>query len=287
MRENVKRVNVLSFASTQSRTRLKRFLAQVQAAANHPDDADAVHDLRVSIRRLTQSFRTFRKVFDPKPLRRLRRRLHKLMNACAAVRTCDVAIEVLKAAGIAGGKRASISRLAAARAEAGQELRKRLKRLRRQKATEWELKLQPLVQEDCEWDLKQDLRLNLARILPEQAEEFFKTGVGAAAAGDDHQRLHRFRLCAKRFRYTLELFASFYGSEWKQGLQALKNLQDKLGDINDCVCTIPLLGKDRRAVAAVRRLLLEREAAFQTCWQREFAPDKRAWWKAWLGAPQA
>ena len=281
----MKRSSITAFARTQSRARLKRFLAQMRGAAQHPEDAEAIHDLRVSIRRFTQPLRTFRAVFDPKPLKKLRRRLRKLMDACAAVRTCDVAVDVLKEAGVANGRPASIARLTAARADAEQALREDLKQLRKRKASQWELKMQLLAQEGCEWNLKQDLPGNLARVLPKLAEEFFAVGTGAAAAGDDHEKLHRFRLFAKRFRYTLELFTSFYGAEWEQGLEALRGLQDRLGAINDCVCTIALLGEDRRASAAVKRLLLRREAEFQNYWRKEFASKKLAWWKHWLGAP--
>jgi len=281
----MKRSRILAFARVQSRARLKRFLAQVRGAARHPEDAEAIHDLRVSIRRFTQCLRAFRAVFDPKPLKKLRRRLRKLMDTCAAVRTCDVAMDVLKEAGVANGRSASISRLAGARAEAELSLRERLKRVRKGKASQWELKLQPLTQEGCEWNLKQDLPGNLGRVLPKLAEDLFAMGAGAAAAGDDHEKLHRFRLFSKRFRYTLELFATFYGAEWGQGLEALRGLQDRLGAINDCVCTIALLGKDRRAMAAVKGLLLRREAEFQEYWRKEFAPKNLAWWKGWLGAP--
>ena len=37
--------------------------------------------------------------FKPRPLKTIRRHLRKLMERCAAVRNCDIAIEVLQAAG--------------------------------------------------------------------------------------------------------------------------------------------------------------------------------------------
>ncbi len=203
-----------------------------------------------------------------------------------------MALEVLREAGAQKGRAAPlIDKLGATRTEAEQRLREHLAKLRRRKAADWELEWQtpgqPEVQADGEWDPEQDLPANLRRVLPKQAEDFFAMGAGAAAAGDDHEALHRFRLRAKRFRYTLELLRAFYGAEWEQGVKALKDLQDRLGAINDCVCTIELIGeendRDRRAAAAVKRLLLTREADFQDYWRREFAPEKLAWWERWLG----
>lgn len=293
-RTSVIRTRVDAFARAQARARLRRFVTQAGRAAKHPEDPEAIHALRVSIRRFTQCLRTFRGVFDARPLKKLQRRLRKLMDACAAVRTCDVALAVLREAGAQMARSPSlVAKLAAARAEAEQRLREHLAKLRGRKAADWELEwqtpAQPDVQADPEWDLEQDLPDNLRRVLPKLAEDFFAMGLEAAAAGDDHVKLHRFRLRTKRFRYTLELFRAPYGAEWERGLQALKGLQDRLGAINDCVCTIAFIGEesaqDRRAVAAVRRLLLKREADFQAYWRGEFAPRTQAWWVGWLGAP--
>ena len=290
----MKRTSINAFARAQSRARLQRFVTQAGRASRHPQDPEAIHALRVSIRRFTQCLRTFRGVFDVRPLKKLQRRLRKLMDACAAVRTCDVALEVLREAGVDQGRSpALIAKLAAARTEAEQGLREHLAKLRRRKAVDWELEWQtpgqPEFQADGEWDLEQDLPANLRRVLPKLAEDFFAMGVGAAAAGDNHEALHHFRLRTKRFRYTLELFRGAYGAAWERGLQALKGLQDRLGAINDCVCTIEFMGQenaqDRRAAAAVKRLLLRREADFQAYWQTEFAPEKQAWGEGWLGAP--
>jgi CHAD domain-containing protein len=284
------RTRIDAFARAQSRARLRRFVTQAGRAARHPEDPEAIHALRVSIRRFTQCLRTFRGVFDARPLKKLRRRLRKLMDACAAVRTYDVAREVLREAGMAQGRSpSSVSKLAAARTEAEQKLREHLAKLRHRKAADWELNwqapAQPKVQADGEWDLEQGLPDNLRQVLPKLAEDLFAMGVGAAAAGDDHEKLHRFRLRAKRFRYTLELFRAPYGAEYEHGLQALKGLQDRLGAINDCVSTLALIDADKRAAAAVKRLLLKREAGFQVYWRSQFAPEKQAWWENWLRKP--
>lgn len=47
------------------------------------------------------------------------------------------------------------------------------------------------------------------------------------------QELHAMRISAKRLRYTLETFESLYGSQIKDFINTMKNLQDLLGLIHD------------------------------------------------------
>jgi CHAD domain-containing protein len=288
----MKRASITAFARAQMRIRLNHVVIQARLATKHPGDPDAIHALRVSIRRFTQCLRTFRHLFQAGLLKRLRRRMRKLLDLCAAVRTYDVAMEVLRQAGSASPT--LDSRLASARAEAEDLLRDHLKKQRHRKGSTWELTLQPAARQGSDWDPKDDLAGNLHRVLPKLADELFAMGSAAAAAGDDATALHQFRLFAKRFRYTLDLFPSFYGNELPQGLQALRGLQDRLGAINDCVSTIALIGaergahhlRERRAVAAIKKLLHRRETEFQVYWQREFPAEKLGWWKSWLSSPR-
>lgn len=66
-------------------------------------DADAIHDLRVSIRRLTQALRALRGVLPKKGSRRVRRELKPLMDLAGEVRTRDIALELYGAAGVSAG----------------------------------------------------------------------------------------------------------------------------------------------------------------------------------------
>ena len=84
---------------SQTAARLKKLDREVRHVAHKPKDADAIHDLRVAIRRLRQELRIFKAWFEADRVKRIRRSLRKLMDRCAAVRNCDVAIEVLRAAG--------------------------------------------------------------------------------------------------------------------------------------------------------------------------------------------
>lgn len=63
-------------------------------------DPDAIHDLRVSIRRLTQALRAFADVIGRRRARRTRRKLRVWMDAAAEIRNRDIALELLAAAGV-------------------------------------------------------------------------------------------------------------------------------------------------------------------------------------------
>jgi hypothetical protein len=71
----------------------------------------------------------------------------------------------------------------------------------------------------------------------------------------------------------------------ESGAGILKELQDRLGAINDCATTIVILGRDRGAVAAVGKLLRQRKAVLQSYARSQFVPEKLDWWKRWLAQP--
>ena len=271
---------ISKYAAKETKLRLKRFSKNLRHAAKHPEDPEAIHDLRVSIRRVAQAFKTFGELLDPAPVKKLRGRLHKIMDLCASVRNCDVALTLLEQAGFPTG--ASPSRLKKARGEAGDKLHRRLRAERKKRHAAPDPRSHP---KERDWKLDQSLEANLSRSLPALAEEFFDSGTVALAAHASYQKLHKFRLQAKRFRYTLELFERFYGSEMASGTGILKELQDRLGGINDCVTTIVILERDRRAVAAVGKLLRQRKALLQTSARSQFSPRKLDWWKRWLAQP--
>ena len=64
-------------------------------------DVDSVHDLRTSIRRLSECLRAFEELYPRGEAGRLRRRLRKLMQLAAEVRNRDIAAELFVKAGVA------------------------------------------------------------------------------------------------------------------------------------------------------------------------------------------
>jgi CHAD domain-containing protein len=263
---------------SQTVARLKKLDREVRNVARQPEDADSIHDLRVSIRRLMQQMEVFAEWFEAEDVKTIRRHLRKLMNRCAAVRNCDVAAEVLRAAGCQGPK--LLAGLKRERRSAVGELARKLEHWRSSgRVREWggHLRVSRAASQETAGEAAQ-------RLLPAMTEEVFRTGRSVARPDSSQRKMHEFRLKTKYVRYTLEIFEPVYGRKTKHMLEALKGLQEKLGAINDCATTLEMIRRDRGAAACVRRLAGEREAEFRTYWKGHFGPRERVRWKAVLNA---
>ncbi|MGE5648037.1 MAG: CHAD domain-containing protein [Acidobacteriota bacterium] len=129
-------VSIRCHAERQTATLLRRMADQAGRAASS-DDADTVHDLRVSIRRFSQALRIFRQFFPHGAAKKIRRRLKRLMAAASEVRNRDIALELLEQAGEPRNER-----LVEERRRAGKDLRAALKRWsRRNTQQRWRARL--------------------------------------------------------------------------------------------------------------------------------------------------
>ena len=86
----------------QTAARLGRFAYQVARSAQLLD-ADAIHDLRVSIRRFSQCLRAFAAFLPKGKPKKVRRYLKAVMDLAAEVRNQDIALALLARAGVLPG----------------------------------------------------------------------------------------------------------------------------------------------------------------------------------------
>jgi CHAD domain-containing protein len=114
------------YVGLQTGILLRRVASQMTHAAHTPD-ADAIHDLRVAIRRLSRCLRLFAQFYPGHSRKQLRRRLSDLLDACGDVRDRDIAIGLLRHAGVAADS-LLVRRLDTARRVAGRELQLELQR---------------------------------------------------------------------------------------------------------------------------------------------------------------
>lgn len=105
---------------------LRRLASQVTRAAR-AGDADAIHDLRVAIRRLSRCLRVFAQFYPGHSWKHIRRRLSDLTKACGGVRDRDIAIGLLGKAGVPATS-PLVRQLDAERRAAGRELQRQLLR---------------------------------------------------------------------------------------------------------------------------------------------------------------
>jgi CHAD domain-containing protein len=273
---------MLSFAAVQVRTRFKKLASQLRRAAERSHDPDALHDLRVSTRRFMQSLKVFGQFFDRRSTKKMRRRLRRLMDLSGEARNCDIALELLELAKVNDGR--SVSQLRRRRKRAEEILAGLLRRWHKRKVhDQWRRHLAAVTGVSGDWDCAHSVAVNARGALPALAKEFFAAGTVAARVTADYERLHQFRLVAKRFRYSLELFQPVFGEEMKQGAKVLRGLQDKLGAMNDCVTALGLVADHPGAVAAIEKLLADREKVCQAYWREHFDGRQKAWWLDWLG----
>lgn len=115
-----------AYVAEQSAALLRRLVFRAKRVEKLPD-ADAVHDLRVAIRRFTQCLRVFAQFFPGAEAKKIRRRLQKVLRLAAEVRDRDIALALWKEAGLPSAGVAA--RLARERKQAGERLVEGLRRL--------------------------------------------------------------------------------------------------------------------------------------------------------------
>lgn len=129
------------FVRLETRSLLRRLKSQVTQAAR-TGDAEAIHDLRVAIRRLNRCLRAFARFYPGHSWKPVRRRLSGLMTACGSVRDRDIAIGLLEQAGVAATS-PLVRRLGAERDAAARELQGELRDFKRKGlARRWRQRLE-------------------------------------------------------------------------------------------------------------------------------------------------
>jgi len=256
------------FARDQTLSRLEVLSQSLEAAAKDSSNADAIHDVRVASRRFVLCLKTFTSQLEAKALVKVQRRMRKLLQRCGAVRNCDVALELLDGAGIS--KRSpAVKQVGEIRQDAEGKLTEQLQRWgKRDILHHWPKHL-----------FKKGASKSEGPNLAALTNALFVRGAAAAEAGSTHHQMHRFRLRAKAYRYTVEIFVTRYGDAAVEPVMAgMKELQDRLGEMNDCVSAMELIQGHAPAERAIRLLLTQREQAFRSHWKQHFGTRRRNEW---------
>ena len=140
------------------------------------------------------------------------------------------------------------------------------------------------------WDPRGAAAANARRELPRLVAAYFARVRKLLADHPPPAKLHAIRLETKRLRYTLELFRSCYGPGLDTRLAALRNIQQLLGEVNDCSSTERWVGQDMKRSplrARIEKFLSARCAAqaqtFHAAWTSDFdAPGQELWWTRYL-----
>jgi inorganic triphosphatase YgiF len=246
----------------------------VQIAANgvvlrEADSVEAVHQLRVAVRRLRSALSTFADVTDDDHAEAIKAELKWLAGACDDARDLDVFAE--SAAALVDPTldlSALVPAVEAARARAHAKAC----------AAVASGRFRELVLDTTAW-VETGAWLTLGgkasakrRDLP--AERFAVKALArrrkrlvklaADLKGVDDAARHEARIAAKKLRYAAEAFAPLFDADAKPFIKSIKQLQEELGALNDAAVASELVGRLRlkgAALAAAKTLLAAREAA--------------------------
>jgi CHAD domain-containing protein len=141
------------------------------------------------------------------------------------------------------------------------------------------------------WDEAASAAENARCELPPLVEAWFELGRTLAAGEDSPKEFHAFRLRTKRLRYTLELFRPFYGPRLEKCMASLREVQARLGELNDCAAT-RAIAEAALPVRSPQRVRIERfldsrvaalTAAFRKTWSEIDKTGEDVRWRAYLG----
>jgi len=228
-------------------------------------DAKTVHHFRTTIRRLRSLLSSFKEVLPPAERKAFSHRLGDLAQRYAVLRQWDAFIESLSE----GNVRGSSARTRQLLAEAAKKRRHAIGGAQPLAhdidATEHAIGAarwlhQPTGGNSDVWNERIDEYAT--ELLDRQWRKLRKHSRSLDLA--DSPSFHKFRIAAKKHRYTIEILGSLYRKrEVKPYLQRVVALQDVLGDVRDAMAAGELIGELDLppAVRASARTWLERRAA--------------------------
>lgn len=238
-------------------------------------DPEELHDLRVAVRRTRSALSEFRSLFPPAPLEHFRGEFRWLGEVAGPVRDLDVYLEKLPGYQAllpddATGALAPFRRfLQHHRQLERRRLVRRLDspRLKRLLA-QWRVFLE--TGGPAPWPEKamQPVREVARKRIWKLYRRFFSQGKAITAASSDRE-LHRLRISGKKLRYLVEFFRECYPPEEVEVLvKAMKEIQDVLGDYQDCTVQQARLAELDRQMAAEGALPPETHAALSLLVER-------------------
>jgi len=231
--------------------------AALKAAVLATEDPEAVHDLRVTIRRIRTAIRVLGSFLRPE-VTALDEPLHGLFLELGHVRDLDIALD-------AWGDDESAAHLEV------------LERIVAIQATA-RLHLTVCLVKDSPLDaLKLTLRksppsagsapcLEAAPVVLREAYDATRSAAKRLSKASPAEDIHRLRRRIKRLRYAVEFFAADYGKPAEKLAKQLRKLQDLLGLNQDALLVarvlreLPDLGPDARALAEAAAVRFEARA---------------------------
>ena len=219
------------------------------------EDIEALHDMRVAVRRMRAAAKVFEAYLDSKKLEPHIYGLRRTLGAVGDVRDLDVFQEKVEEyiKKLPSEHEHDLDPLFAVLAEEKEKARKNmLSYFNSEKYASFKKEFSDFLSVPEAWALPTTSRKHDA--LPHRVRDVLPSTLYARFSdisaysewvGGPHvsvERLHRLRISAKGLRYTLEFFEDMIGEDAKIMIEELKSFQDHLGNLHDAVVAIDLLG---------------------------------------------
>jgi CHAD domain-containing protein len=201
------------------------------------DEADALHDLRVALRRLRSWLRAFRPELSDTVKGRTRRRLRALASATGEARDAEVALEFIERQSQLPPRARKAVRAVADQLE--QERDHHVRGLRRTLARDVNRAARDLARQlESYWERHRldepssvrPMAVVFGDALRHQVKQV-ESALARIEPPGKAEHVHRARIAAKRLRYLLEPLSEALGAE--EPIRQLQALQRQLGDARD------------------------------------------------------
>ncbi|MEA4906583.1 MAG: CHAD domain-containing protein [Chloroflexi bacterium] len=232
-------------------------LNQEIEGVSQAEDIEYIHRMRVASRRLRTALSVFEKCYPPVKISLWQKEIRKVTRALSEVRDTDVQIDRLSQV---------LNRTREANLRSGiRRLMLRLKQKRDRQQAGVTRAMDELVKNRV---LKEMDKKITASLLKNNAgsvysRDLYQLSADLVQQGLDHlleydpittqpeevEKLHEMRIAAKHLRYTLEIFLPLYPGEIKPVVQAIRKVQEQLGDIHDLdvwIQFLPIFMKEER-----------------------------------------
>jgi len=236
-------------------------------------DDEAVHDLRVAMRRMRTVLEIGRGVLGPFHADEVRRALRDVQRATGALRDEEVLLALIGSLGVEGP---DVTAWLDGRRLRERRLRRALVRLVQSGALDGGRQLLSALL---------SFRINPSR--DKRVHKYARRAVEGArrevdrrrgARPDDPEALHRLRIAYKRLRYTVETFADVLPDDLAAIAQGAARMQSRLGDLHDVDVAIVCVRRARSLTDESRAEVLaalERERAVRVAAYGRLAGDVR------------
>lgn len=204
-------------------------------------DSETIHQMRIASRRLRICIKLFKDCIPGEKLKEWQDEISRITRTLSKARDLDIQINVLKqiyesrlGVEYKPGYRRLLLRLNQERARTQEKVADIIQRLREERT------LEQMREQLDEWRVGEGgvyhpppVNFNQAEAAITHALNEFLSYQQYVHSPDNADKLHAMRIAGKNLRYTMEVFAPFYGQALLPYIQVMKQLQEELGEFHD------------------------------------------------------